>query len=135
MMATVAGSSRPRFWIEGPLSPGALLDLPQEVTRHVAALRLREGDPIALFSGAGGEHAATLVRVARDRCTAKIGAHSGIERESPLRVTLALGISAGDRMDIAVQKATELGVARIVPLETERSVVRLSEGRADRRLA
>jgi 16S rRNA (uracil1498-N3)-methyltransferase len=134
-MTSIAGSSPPRFWVEDRLSPGAMLDLPAEVARHVAALRLREGDAIALFNGAGGEHAATLARVAKNQCVAKIGERRDVERESTLQITLALGISAGDRMDFAVQKATELGVVRIVPLETERAVVRLAAPRAERRLA
>jgi 16S rRNA (uracil1498-N3)-methyltransferase len=125
----------PRLWVDAPLSPGAEIELPERASRHVSVLRLKEGDGIVLFNGAGGEHAAALTRLGRGVCQARVGAHEAIERESPLTITLALGISAGDRMDYAVQKATELGVARILPLATERSVVRLSEDRADRRLA
>ena len=111
------------------------MDLSAEATRHVAALRLHENEAVVLFNGEGGEYPSTLLRIARDRCTAKVGQHLAIERESPLSITLALGISAGDRMDYAIQKATELGVASIVPLATERSVVRLSPERAERRVA
>jgi 16S rRNA (uracil1498-N3)-methyltransferase len=125
----------PRFWIDTPLSPGAEIELPETAARHVAALRLREGDGLILFDGAGGEHEAALLRIVRGRCTARVGARRDVNRESPLAITLALGISTGDRMDYALQKAVELGVARILPLATERSVVHLSRDRADRRLA
>ena len=131
---TASRNPAPRFWIDVSLSPGAGIELSETARRHVAALRLKEGDEITLFNGAGGEYAARLGRIARDRAFALAGIHRDIERESPLRITLALGLSAGDRMDFAIQKATELGVARILPLSTERSVVRLSEDRAGRRV-
>ena len=125
----------PRFWIDSPLSPGADIELPPQASRHVSVLRLRDGDEITLFNGNGGEHEARLLRLVRDRAYVRVGAHRDVERESPLRVTLALGISSGDRMDYAIQKATELGAARVAPIETERSVVRLSAERAERRVA
>jgi 16S rRNA (uracil1498-N3)-methyltransferase len=128
-------SGAPRFWVEGALAQGAEIELPPAASRHVVVLRLREGDAITLFNGSGGEHEARLLRIVRDRAYARIGAHRSVERESPLEITLALGISSGDRMDYAVQKATELGVFRIAPLATERSVVRLSAERAERRVA
>jgi 16S rRNA (uracil1498-N3)-methyltransferase len=131
----LAHRAAPRLWVDAPLSPGAEIELPERASRHVAVLRLKEADAIVLFDGSGGEHPAVLTRLSRGACHARVGAHHATERESPLAVTLALGISAGDRMDYAVQKATELGVARIVPLATERSVVRLSDDRADRRVA
>src|SRR4051812_13472223 len=105
-MTPLRQSSPPRFWVEESLSPGAILELSAEAARHVAALRLREGDLLALFNGRGGEHTATLTRVARNQCIAKVGEWKDVERESMLRITLALGISAGDRMDYAIQKAT-----------------------------
>jgi 16S rRNA (uracil1498-N3)-methyltransferase len=130
-----ATSGAPRFWIDAALSPGADIDLPAAAARHVTVLRLHEGDEITLFNGTGGEHGARLLRIVKDRAVARVAAHRDVERESPLSITLALGISSGDRMDYAVQKATELGVARLVPLDTERSVVRLSAERAERRVA
>ena len=134
-MSPATAHPYPRFWIDTPLSPGADVELPEAAVRHVAALRLREGDAVVLFDGTGGEHDASLLRIVRGRCTARISERRDVERESPLAITLALGISAGDRMDYALQKATELGVTRILPLSTERSVVRLAPGRAERRLA
>ncbi len=127
--------SPPRFFIDAPLASGADIELPETAVRHVAALRLHEGAPLIVFDGSGGEHEATLGRVERGRCRARVGRARDVERESPLQVVLALGISAGDRMDFAVQKATELGVSAVVPIATERSVVHLSRERAERRVA
>ena len=125
----------PRFWIDSKLSPGAEIELSEGAARHAAALRLREGDGLVFFDGSGGEHEATLSRITRGRFCARVGVRREVDRESPLAVTLALGISAGDRMDFAIQKAVELGVTRIVPVSSERSVVHLSATRSDRRLA
>jgi len=126
--------SAPRFQVDAPLAAGAEIDLPERAARHVAVLRLRAGDEVVLFSGQGGEHAAKLTLVARSGVRAKVGAFRDIGRESPLAITLAQCISAGDRMDLTLQKATELGVKKIVPLISERAVVRLKEERAERRL-
>lgn len=117
------------------LSPGAEIELPERAARHVAVLRLRQGDSVTLFNGDGGEFAAELTRVSKDAARARLLSGRTIERESPLAITLAQCVSSGDRMDVALQKSTELGVARIVPLASERSIVRLSQDRADRRLA
>jgi len=128
-------SSAPRFHVDAQLSPGAIIELPPPVVRHVTALRLAPGAEIALFDGSGGEYGARLERIGRGGTFAKTGLFRDIERESPLAITLSLGVSAGDRMDVAIQKSTELGVSAIQPLAAERSIVRLSEERAERRLA
>jgi len=125
----------PRLWIDQPLHAGASIELPERAVRHIAALRLRDGDSVTLFDGTGGEWEAELLRVGRNGASARLSAWRGVERESPVAITLALGISAGDRMDFAIQKATELGVNTLIPLALARSVVRLSAERADRRLA
>lgn len=124
-----------RFHIDSRLSLGAELQLPGRVGRHIAALRLQEGDELTLFDGHGGEYAARLTRWRGNEARAKVLSWADTERESSVSVTLALGVSAGDRMDYAVQKATELGVQRIVALDTSRSVVKLSGARAEKRLA
>jgi 16S rRNA (uracil1498-N3)-methyltransferase len=134
-MAMTTSRAPIRFYVEAPLFPGADIELPERVVRHVAVLRLRAGEEITLFNGAGGEYCARLASLARERYTARVEAQRDVDRESPLSIILALGISSGDRMDYAVQKATELGAAEIWPITTERSVVRLSEARIDRRLA
>lgn len=128
-------ASAPRLWVGEGLAAGATLELPAPAMRHVAALRLRDGDMVTLFDGQGGEWSATLLRVGRDRASARLLAWHDLERESPLTVTLALGISSGERMDFAIQKATELGVNVVRPIATLRSVVRLKEERAERRIA
>ena len=96
-------------------------------------LRLREGDPVALFNGAGGEYAARIVHLSREGVAVEVGVFTPVERESPLTVTLVQGISAGDRMDLTIQKAVELGVAAIQPVLAERSVMRLKGERGDAR--
>ena len=127
--------SAPRLWVDLALAPGATVNLSAQAARHVAALRLRDGDAVTLFDGRGGEWSAQLLRVGRDRASARLLAWLDLERESPLTVTLALGISSGERMDFAIQKATELGVNAVRPIATLRSVVRLKEERAERRIA
>jgi 16S rRNA (uracil1498-N3)-methyltransferase len=134
-MSAPVPSTVPRFYVPVPLASGAEIELPERAARHVAVLRLARGDAITLFDGSGGQFAAELTRVARDTAHARIGRRDPIERETPLGVTLAQCVSSGDRMDFTLQKATELGVRRIVPLASERSIVRLSSERADRRVA
>lgn len=125
-----------RVYVEAPLAPGARLSLTGSAAGHlIRVLRLRPGDALTLFNGQGGEHAAAVTEVRGGKLAVQVGAASATERESALAVTLAQGVSRGERMDLVVQKATELGVARIVPLFTERSVVRLSAQQGERKLA
>jgi len=125
----------PRLFCDLPLSIGAEIVLPEFAARHaVTVLRLQAGDVLRLFNGAGGEYDASLIAVNKRETRVRLtGFHAG-GRESPLEITLALGISAGERMDYSLQKATELGVSAIAPLATERSVVKLAGERADKRL-
>lgn len=123
-----------RLHVPQPLHSGELVELPTEVVRHVRqVLRLRDGAEVVLFDGRGGEFAAQLQAAGRAGMLARIGEHRAIERESPLGITLLQGIARGERMDFVVQKATELGVRRIVPVMTARCVVQLGAERADRR--
>ncbi len=125
----------PRLYCDLALSPGAEIVLPEAAARHaVSVLRLQVGDALNLFNGEGGEYRAALVAVNKRETRARLLEFDATERESPLDITLALGISAGERMDYSLQKATELGVAAIQPLATERSVVKLAGERADKRL-
>lgn len=124
----------PRFHVPDALSAGSSIRLPERVARHMAALRLHAGADIILFNGTAGQYRATLQKPGRDYCAAQVLDFQAMERESPLNMTLAQCLSAGDRMDMSLQKATELGVSAIAPLESERSVVRLSAERARRRL-
>ncbi len=129
------GSGRiPRFHLPDALAPGVELALPPDAGHHaLRVLRMREGDAICLFDGKGGEHAARIVRLSRDRVAVLVGEFSPVERESPLQVTLVQAVSSGDRMDLTLQKAVELGVGAIQPVLAERSVVRLKGERGDSR--
>ena len=85
-------------------------------TTHCAYLRLKPGDAITLFNGEGGEFAATLERADTRAAVARIGAWRDVERESPLPITVVQGLAGGERMDFALQKAVELGVAALQPV-------------------
>jgi len=126
----------PRLFVEGALSAGSETILDESAAHHVTrVLRLRPGDALTVFDGRGGEHAATVAAIGRSKVIVQVGAHRALERESPLRVTLAQGVSSGEKMDFTIQKAVELGVAAIQPLLCAKSVVRLSGPRAAARLA
>lgn len=124
----------PRLYCDLPLSPAAEVALPESAARHaVTVLRLQVGDALSLFNGEGGAYRARLVAVSKREARVRLLEFDATERESPLDITLALGISAGERMDYSLQKATELGVGSIQPLATERSVVKLAGERAGKR--
>ncbi|MBU0588169.1 MAG: 16S rRNA (uracil(1498)-N(3))-methyltransferase [Gammaproteobacteria bacterium] len=127
----------PRFYCPAPLITGDLLDLPAGAARHVQVLRLQPGDTVTLFGGQvnGGEFEATITRMGRSDVQVQVGAHQAMERETACEVHLLIGMPANERMDWLVEKATELGVASIQPLTSERSVLRLSGERADKKLA
>jgi 16S rRNA (uracil1498-N3)-methyltransferase len=101
----------------------------------VQVLRLQPGDAITLFNGEGGEFDATVTRMGRSDVVVDVGAHHAIEREAHRVVHLLAGITANERMDWLVEKATELGVASITPLVAERSVLKLKGDRAEKKLA
>lgn len=131
----------PRFHCPVPLVAGATFELPPGAARHVQVLRLQPGDGITLFHGGqgqgdpGGEFDATVLRMGRSDVRVVVGAHHAVEREAPRAVHLLAGITANERMDWLVEKATELGVASITPLVAERSVLKLKGERADKKLA
>jgi 16S rRNA (uracil1498-N3)-methyltransferase len=120
-----------RVFVEEPLATGREQQLGTAAAAHVSrVLRLRTGDELTLFDGRGGEYAATIIAASRTAVRVRVREHRPIERESPLRITLVQGISRGERMDWVIQKATELGVAAIVPAVTEHSVVKLNASQA-----
>jgi 16S rRNA (uracil1498-N3)-methyltransferase len=122
---------RSRIYSPEALRTGATLVLAESATTHVTrVLRLTAGDPITLFDGTGIDYAATIVAPARKGVTVLVGAGQPVDRESPLHLTLLQGVSRGPRMDLVVQKATELGVSVIQPVLTGRSVVRLDADRS-----
>jgi len=98
-------------------------------------LRLRVGDALVLFNGEGGEYVARVAAVGRRSTRIEVGEFVEGERESPLELILLQGVSRGERMDYTVQKAVELGVTRIVPVLTERTVVNLKGERQEKRRA
>jgi 16S rRNA (uracil1498-N3)-methyltransferase len=115
-----------RIHVPDTLVAGAEIVLPAQAGEHLTrVLRLPPGAPFTLFNGAGGEFSAALKVPVGKRVFAQVLAHTAVERESPLQVTLLQGIARGERMDLIVQKATELGATRIVPFLAERSVVKL----------
>ena len=127
----------PRFHCPVPLTPGDEIALPPGAARHVQVLRMQPGDAITLFHGSidgpGGEFEATVTRMGRSEVLARIGTHHAVEREAPRAVHLLAGITANERMDWLVEKATELGAASLTPLLAERSVLKLKGERADKK--
>ena len=126
----------PRFYCREALSPGAHIDLPEPVARHaVRVLRLPPGASVVLFDGRGGQYEACIERIEKNRVVASLGAWLDIECESRLAVTLIQAVQAGEKMDFTIQKAVELGVAEIVPVDSRRSVTKLVGERAGKRVA
>ncbi len=131
----LTAKSGARFHVQGKLGNGSEVRLHPDAAHHaVRVLRLAVGESVVLFDGLGGEFEARITRIDRGDVSVKTGAHLDVERESPLHIRLVQGLSSGDRMDITLQKAVELGVAAIQPVATERSVVKLKDERAQRRV-
>ena len=125
----------PRFYCPQPLVPGSIVDLPEAVAHHLHVVRQEVGDALVLFDGSGHQARARLADIGKRRASAEVLALDAVDVELPFRVTLAQGLPEGSKMDWIVEKAVELGVAAIQPLAAQRSVVRLSGDRADKRLA
>jgi 16S rRNA (uracil1498-N3)-methyltransferase len=123
-----------RIHVPGKLVAGDEITLPEQAGAHLTrVLRLEPGAPLTLFNGAGGEYPATLAAQNGKKVLARVLRHDPVERESPLDLTLLQGVARGERMDLIVQKATELGVSRIVPVLTERSVVKVDAKQRERK--
>lgn len=132
----------PRIYQPIPLSSGQLIELDAQATVHLTkVLRLRVGDALVVFNGEArsegsrevGEYTARVSEVGRRSASIKIGEFVARSVESPLELVLLQGISRGERMDYTVQKAVELGVSRIVPLISERTMVNLKDERQEKR--
>lgn len=124
-----------RVYVDEDLAVGQRLTVEGSAGNHIVrVLRARVGDELTIFNGRGGEYGASIDDIRRDTVQVSVREHRVTERESPFQLTLAQGISRGERMDWVVQKATELGVARIVPVFTERSVVNLDERQAAKKV-
>ncbi|MBS0367541.1 MAG: 16S rRNA (uracil(1498)-N(3))-methyltransferase [Proteobacteria bacterium] len=123
-----------RVYVDAALTGGSIVNLTGSAANHLSrVLRLRAGAAVMLFNGSGSEYPGTLMRIGGGSVDVEVGAAAQPQRESPLILTLAQGISRGERMDLVVQKATELGLTRLTPVITERSVVRLDAAQAKRR--
>jgi 16S rRNA (uracil1498-N3)-methyltransferase len=125
----------PRLFFPGSITPGALLSLPDQAAHHAArVLRLGPGDTVRVFNGDGTEWDAQIVSSRKADVSVRVSDRHERDVEASLCVVLVQGISSRERMELTLQKAVELGVADIQPLETRRSVVRLRETRASRRV-
>lgn len=125
----------PRIFCPPHLRAQQTLALSAQAARHVQVLRMQPGQALTLFDGQGGEYAAQIMRISAHGVHVQVGEHHAVEREAATDVHLALGMPANDRMDWLVEKATELGVASITPLMTQRAVLRLYGERAQRKIA
>ena len=126
--------ARTRLYIDDKLECGAELVVSGDKARYLGkVLRLRVGDQIAVFNGRDGEFDAQLSHIARHDVELVLGEARETRTESDLKIHLVQGISRGERMDLVVQKATELGVKRITPVLTEYGVVKLAAERAAKR--
>ena len=128
--------SVPRIFVDEVIQPHREIELADDRARYLGrVLRLGGGDAVTLFDGSGREFEAEIIVPGKNRVVVAVKAGADRNLESPLRIHLLQGISRGERMDVVVQKATELGVARITPLLTEYSVVKLDDKRAKKKLA
>ncbi len=125
-----------RVFVESALAQGAQVAAGGTAAAHMArVLRLAAGDPVTLFNGDGWDYAARVVAVLSSRVEVEVQERRPARPESPLALTLVQGIARAERMDLIVQKATELGVAAIQPVVAARSVVRLDAKTTERKLA
>jgi 16S rRNA (uracil1498-N3)-methyltransferase len=124
-----------RIYVDMPLQAGCVLSLPAEAAHHlVVVLRAKVGQPVTLFNNTGIEAQCEITRADKKQLEVRVDALDRVERESPLRIHLAIGISRGERMDFVLQKSTELGVHSITPLFCERTEVKLAEDRLQKKV-
>ncbi len=125
----------PRFYVDFALSPDSVVELPDNVVRHLNVLRVKNTEEIVLFNGNGKAYPALPEVLEKRRASVRILREEATDNESPLNITLVQAVSAAERMDFTLQKSVELGVAGIRPVISERCVVRLSGERAEKRVA
>lgn len=125
----------PRFYVDFALSPDSVVELPDNVVRHLNVLRVKNTEEIVLFNGDGKAYPALPEVLEKRRASVRILREEATDNESPLNITLMQAVSAAERMDFTLQKSVELGVAEIRPVISERCVVRLSGERAEKRVA
>lgn len=124
----------PRFYVDFALSPDSVVELPDNVVRHLNVLRVKNTEEIVLFNGNGKSYPALPEVLEKRRASVRILREESTDNESPLNITLVQAVSAAERMDFTLQKSVELGVAEIRPVISERCVVRLSGERAEKRV-
>ena len=124
----------PRFYVDFALSPDSVVELPDNVVRHLNVLRVKNTEEIVLFNGNGKAYPALPEVLEKRRASVRILREEATDNESPLNITLVQAVSAAERMDFTLQKSVELGVAEIRPVISERCVVRLSGERAEKRV-
>ena len=125
----------PRFYVDFALSPDSVVELPDNVVRHMNVLRVKNTEEIVLFNGNGKAYPSLPEVLEKRRASMRILREEATDNESPLNITLVQAVSAAERMDFTLQKSVELGVAEIRPVISERCVVRLSGERAEKRVA
>ena len=125
----------PRFYVDFALSPDSVVELPDNVVRHLNVLRVKNTEEIVLFNGNGKAYPALPEVLEKRRASVRILREETTDNESPLNITLVQAVSSAERMDFTLQKSVELGVAEIRPVISERCVVRLSGERAEKRVA
>lgn len=125
----------PRFYVDFALSPDSVVELPDNVVRHLNVLRVKNTEEIVLFNGNGKSYPAFPEVLEKRRASVRILREEAMDNESTLNITLVQAVSAAERMDFTLQKSVELGVAEIRPVISERCVVRLSGERAEKRVA
>ena len=125
----------PRFYVDFALIPDSVVELPDNVVRHLNVLRVKNTEEIVLFNGNGKAYPALPEVLEKRRASVRILREEATDNESPLNITLVQAVSAAERMDFTLQKSVELGVAEIRPVISERCVVRLSGERAEKRVA
>lgn len=124
-----------RIFYEDELHSNSLIDLPLDSSHYlIHVLRLKKGDQVTLFNGNGQEFTALLVETTKKTVRVQVGLGIYIDRESPLKIHLVQAISKGEKMDWTIQKAVELGVAKITPLITQHCAVKLNPDRLNKKL-
>lgn len=124
-----------RVFVDSPLQVGSEVHLPEAAVAHlVRVLRATVGDGCVLFNGDGCDYPARITRIGKRDTVVEVGARMQVDNESPLRVTLVQALARGEKMDLVLQKATELGVVAFIPVASDRSEVRLDGERVDKRL-
>lgn len=124
----------PRIYTSQKITPHADITLAAPAANHIASvLRMQPGEHLFLFNGDGGHFEATITHAAKKQVTVHVRDYRLPDNESPLRIHIGQGLSRGERMDYAIQKSTEMGMAEITPLFTTRSEVKLDAERSTKR--